>query len=76
MFAGDVFQAYDHGKIGNEKRYGSKKPMEYNLEKVTAPVCSIIKYEITHSIFPCNLHVLSNRCTCFRRVKTELSPHW
>ncbi|XP_046448187.1 gastric triacylglycerol lipase-like [Daphnia pulex] len=36
--AGDVFQAYDYGKIGNEKRYGSKKPMEYNLKKVTAPV--------------------------------------
>jgi lysosomal acid lipase/cholesteryl ester hydrolase len=38
FFAGDVFQAYDYGKIGNEKRYGSKKPMEYNLKKVTAPV--------------------------------------
>lgn len=38
IFAGDVFQAYDYGKIGNEKRYGSKKPMEYNLKKVTAPV--------------------------------------
>ncbi|XP_045032929.1 gastric triacylglycerol lipase [Daphnia magna] len=36
--AGETFQAYDYGPKGNMIRYGSKKPMEYFLENVTAPV--------------------------------------
>ncbi|XP_057376829.1 lipase member N-like [Daphnia carinata] len=36
--AGETFQAYDYGKKGNLKRYGSFKPYEYRLGKITAPV--------------------------------------
>ncbi len=35
---GNVFQAYDFGRKGNLLRYGSIKPFEYQLEKITAPV--------------------------------------
>ena len=37
-YIGAVFQAYDYGRKGNSKRYGTKKPMEYHLDKITAPV--------------------------------------
>ncbi|XP_032798561.2 lipase member N isoform X1 [Daphnia magna] len=36
--AGETFQAYDYGKKGNLKRYGSPEPYEYLLGKITAPV--------------------------------------
>ncbi|KAI9563008.1 hypothetical protein GHT06_010464 [Daphnia sinensis] len=36
--AGEIFQAYDYGRKGNLMRYGSTKPLEYDLRKVTAPV--------------------------------------
>ncbi|XP_057376937.1 gastric triacylglycerol lipase-like [Daphnia carinata] len=36
--AGETFQAYDYGPKGNRIRYGTKKPLEYDLKKVTAPV--------------------------------------
>ncbi|EFX66198.1 hypothetical protein DAPPUDRAFT_332432 [Daphnia pulex] len=36
--AGDVFQAYDYGREGNLQKYGSTKPYQYDLTKVTAPV--------------------------------------
>ncbi|KAK4020799.1 hypothetical protein OUZ56_002745 [Daphnia magna] len=36
--AGNVFQAYDFGRRGNLLRYGSVKPLEYDLAKITAPV--------------------------------------
>ena len=35
---GNVFQAYDFGRKGNLLRYGSIKPFEYDLKKITAPV--------------------------------------
>ena len=35
---GDVFQAYDYGEKGNLLAYGSKKPLIYDLQNVTAPV--------------------------------------
>ncbi|KAK4026337.1 hypothetical protein OUZ56_015343 [Daphnia magna] len=36
--AGEIFQAYDYGWKGNLMRYGSTKPLKYDLRKVTAPV--------------------------------------
>lgn len=36
--AGETFQAYDYGKKGNLKRYGSPEPYEYPLGKISAPV--------------------------------------
>ncbi|XP_057376938.1 gastric triacylglycerol lipase-like [Daphnia carinata] len=36
--AGETFQTYDYGAKGNRIRYGTKKPLEYDLKKVTAPV--------------------------------------
>jgi lysosomal acid lipase/cholesteryl ester hydrolase len=38
FWAGEVFQAYDYGREGNLQRYGSVKPYEYDLTKITAPV--------------------------------------
>lgn len=38
FYAGDVFQAYDYGREGNLQKYGSTKPYQYDLTKVTAPV--------------------------------------
>ncbi|KAJ0180977.1 hypothetical protein K1T71_003062 [Dendrolimus kikuchii] len=35
------FQRYDEGREGNIKRYGSVKPPQYNVSKVTAPVVLI-----------------------------------
>lgn len=39
---GQVFQAYDHGWMGNLLRYGQFHPMQYNLTQVTAPVNQVI----------------------------------
>nr|CAH0099752.1 unnamed protein product [Daphnia galeata] len=36
--AGEVFQAYDYGREGNLRKYGSVKPYEYDLTKITAPI--------------------------------------
>jgi hypothetical protein len=38
IMAGEVFQAYDYEKAGNLKRYGTKRPLKYNLQQVTVPV--------------------------------------
>jgi hypothetical protein len=32
------FQKYDLGKDGNMKRYGMKKPPQYNLTAITSPM--------------------------------------
>ncbi|CAG5041729.1 unnamed protein product [Parnassius apollo] len=32
------FHRYDEGKIGNLKKYGLKKPPEYNISKIVSPV--------------------------------------
>lgn len=39
---GEVFQAYDFGRNGNLQRYGTTKPLVYDLKKVTAPVINMI----------------------------------
>lgn len=39
FLAGEVFQAYDYGTEGNLNKYGSTKPLQYDLTKITAPVC-------------------------------------
>lgn len=36
--AGETFQAYDYGTEGNLQKYGSTKPFEYDLTKITAPI--------------------------------------
>ena len=36
--AGQTFNPYDHGARENLNRYGSTKPVPYNLSLVTAPV--------------------------------------
>ena len=46
-YIGVVFQAYDYGRKGNLKRYGTKKPMEYHLDKITAPVYDLKNLKIS-----------------------------
>nr|CAH0107045.1 unnamed protein product [Daphnia galeata] len=36
--AGNVYQAYDFGRKGNLLHYGTIKPFEYDITKITAPV--------------------------------------
>ncbi|XP_057376936.1 gastric triacylglycerol lipase-like [Daphnia carinata] len=36
--AGETFQAYDFGRKGNLMRYGTTKPMAYDLKTITVPV--------------------------------------
>ena len=38
---GDHFYKYDHGLIGNMRRYGSYQPDEYDIRKVSAPTALI-----------------------------------
>ena len=37
-FPDPTFNQYDHGWIGNLKRYGNINPPAYDLSKVTTPV--------------------------------------
>ncbi|XP_061723503.1 lipase 3-like [Cydia pomonella] len=38
LIASQKFQRYDEGTAGNIERYGTPRPPEYNLSKVTSPV--------------------------------------
>jgi hypothetical protein len=76
-YIGVVFQAYDYGRKGNLKRYGTKKPMEYHLDKITAPVYDLNNFQISNNppfkyLF---FSFLNIRFTYFREEMTELSPH-
>lgn len=58
FYTGEVFQAYDYGLKGNLMRYGSIKPMKYDLGKVTAPVRFTIRQYLQISHYEINVGIL------------------
>jgi hypothetical protein len=73
---GVTFQAYDYGPRENIMRYGSTRPMEYNLDQITAPV---YYYFVNFNFcFKINQPYENrpNRFTCFREEMTPLSHQW
>ena len=37
LYVNGKFEAYDYGELGNWQHYGQATPMDYDLQKVTAP---------------------------------------
>lgn len=68
--SGETFQAYDYGTEGNLQKYGSTKPFEYDLTKITAPVINLSTFGLRPDLINCNF-LYGARFMSFQEQLTE-----